>query len=51
MKTAFSVEEEGYEEDGEEDEQNSLLQEFINYIKVLNVRVLISDSCEGVLLC
>lgn len=51
MKTAFSVEEEGYEDDGEDDEQKNLLQEFINHIKVLNVHVLISDSCEGVLLC
>jgi len=34
LKAAFSVEEEGYEGGGDE-EQNSLLQEFINYIKVL----------------
>jgi flagellar biosynthesis GTPase FlhF len=39
LKAAFSVEEEGYEEDGEE-EQNSLLQEFINYIKNMKVVVL-----------
>jgi hypothetical protein len=50
MKAAFSVEEEGYEEGGEEDEQISLLQEFINYIKVLNVCALIADACH-VLLC
>jgi hypothetical protein len=36
LKAAFSVEEEGYEEGGGDEEQNSLLQEFINYIKVLN---------------
>lgn len=35
LKAAFSVEEEGYEEGGGDEEQNSLLQEFINYIKVL----------------
>jgi len=35
LKATFSVEEEGYEEDGGNEEQNSLLQEFINYIKVL----------------
>jgi len=34
LKAAFSVEEEGYEEGGGDEEQ-SLLQEFINYIKVL----------------
>ena len=36
LKAAFSVEEEGYEEGGGDEEQNSLLQEFINYIKVLS---------------
>jgi DDRGK domain. len=41
LKAAFSVEEEGYEEGGGDEEQNSLLQEFINYIKVLNSSVLI----------
>jgi uncharacterized protein YgfB (UPF0149 family) len=41
LKAAFSVEEEGYEEGGGDEEQNSLLQEFINYIKVLNSHVLI----------
>lgn len=40
MKAAFSVEEEGYEEGGGEDEQNNLLQEFINYIKNMKVVVL-----------
>lgn len=46
MKAAFSVEEEGYE-GGREDEQNNLLQDFINYIKVLNVHILIPDSCSS----
>ncbi|KDR15944.1 DDRGK domain-containing protein 1 [Zootermopsis nevadensis] len=40
MKTAFSVEEEGYEDDGEDDEQKNLLQEFINHIKNMKVVVL-----------
>jgi hypothetical protein len=40
MKAAFSVEEEGYEQGGGEDEQNNLLQDFINYIKVLTLHVL-----------
>lgn len=40
MKAAFSVEEEGYEEGGGEDEQNSLFQDFINYIKNMKVVVL-----------
>jgi hypothetical protein len=39
MKAAFNVEEEGYEEDDGEDDQNNLLQDFINYIKVSHVRV------------
>lgn len=46
MKAAFSVEEEGYE-GGREDEQNNLLQDFINYIKVLNVHIFIPDSCSS----
>jgi hypothetical protein len=40
MKAAFSVEEEGYEQGGGEDEQNNLLQDFINYIKLLTLHVL-----------
>lgn len=39
MKEAFSVEEEGYEEGEEGDEQN-LLQEFVNYIKTNKVVVI-----------
>ena len=34
MKEAFSVEEEGFDEEGGEGDEKSLLQEFINYIKV-----------------
>ena len=34
MKEAFSVEEEGFEEGGGDGNETSLLQEFINYIKV-----------------
>ncbi|KAF7278241.1 hypothetical protein GWI33_008598 [Rhynchophorus ferrugineus] len=41
MKEAFSVEEEGFEEGEQEDEQN-LLQEFVNYIKQNKV-VIIED--------
>jgi len=40
LKAEFSVEEEGYEEGGGDEEQNSLLQEFINYIKNMKVVVL-----------
>lgn len=36
MKAAFSVEEEGFEE-GEGDSESSLLQEFVNYIKVMRL--------------
>jgi hypothetical protein len=43
LKAAFSVEEEGYEEGGGDEEHNSLLQEFINYIKVLNSRAVVSE--------
>lgn len=50
MKAAFSVEDEGYEDGGREDEQNNLLQDFINYIKVLNVHILVSNSFPDVLL-
>lgn len=39
MKAAFSVEEEGFEE-GEENESDKLLQDFINYIKDNKVVVL-----------
>lgn len=39
MKEAFSVEEEGFEE-GEEGDQQNLLQEFVNYIKTNKVVVL-----------
>lgn len=39
MKEAFSVEEEGYEDD-EDDEKVNLLQEFINYIKDNKIVVL-----------
>jgi hypothetical protein len=50
MKAAFTVEEEGYEEGAGEDEQNSLLQEFINYIKVHNAYVSVPHSLQDVLL-
>jgi len=41
MKEAFSVEEEGYEE-GEQDDSQNLLQDFVNYIKQ-NKAVIIED--------
>lgn len=42
MKEAFSVEEEGYEEGGEEGDEKNMLQEFVSYIKEQKV-VLIED--------
>nr|CAD7194566.1 unnamed protein product [Timema douglasi] len=40
IKAMFSVEEEGYEEGGGEEEEGNLLQAFINYIKMTKVVVL-----------
>lgn len=34
MKAAFSVEGEGFDEEGEDDSEKNLLQEFITYVKV-----------------
>lgn len=36
MKAAFSVEEEGFDEGENESENENLLQEFVNYVKVIN---------------
>lgn len=40
MKEAFSVEEEGYDENGGDGDENNLLQEFISYIKNMKVVIL-----------
>lgn len=45
MKAAFSVEEEGYE-DNEDEESDNLLQDFINYIKENKV-VLLEDLARA----
>lgn len=44
MKAAFSVEGEGFDEEGENDTGRNLIHEFIEFIKVLNRKLLFVTS-------